>query len=238
MGHDKFKITTITEHDMTQQITPIRLPLPLNVSHVNAYLVRTDHGFYLVDSGMTNARRQIELALEHLCCRPGDLKLILLTHGDFDHTGNAAHLRGKFGAKIAMHQGDSGMLTNGDMFWNRKIKQSLLKNLMSVFFRLREKDRCEPDIYVEDGTSLAEFGWEAQVLKTPGHSSGSISILTAYGDLFCGDLLTNSTGKPMLNSMMYDHEAGQVSFEKLKTLPIKTVYPGHGPSFAWEALGA
>jgi hydroxyacylglutathione hydrolase len=95
---------------MTQQITPICLPLPLNMSHVNAYLVRTDHGFYLVDSGMTNARRQIEQALEHLCCRPGDLKLILITHGDFDHTGNAAYLRAKFGAKIAMHQGDSGML--------------------------------------------------------------------------------------------------------------------------------
>jgi hydroxyacylglutathione hydrolase len=221
---------------MTQQITPIRLPLPLNMSHVNAYLVRTDHGFYLVDSGMTNARRQIEQALEHLCCRPGDLKLILLTHGDFDHTGNAAHLRGKFGAKIAMHQGDSGMLINGDMFWNRKIRNSLLKNLMSGLIRLSKKNRGEPDIYLEDGTSLAKHGWEAQVFNTPGHSSGSISILTAYGDLFCGDLLTNSTGKPMLNSMMYDHPAGLASLAKLKTYPIKTVYPGHGPAFAWEAL--
>jgi hydroxyacylglutathione hydrolase len=221
---------------MTQQITPIRLPLPLNVSHVNAYLVRTDHGFYLVDSGMTNARRQIERALEHLCCRPGDLKLILLTHGDFDHTGNAAHLRGKFETKIAMHRGDSGMLTDGDMFWNRKIKNSLIKNLMSTFFRISKKDQCEPDIYVEDGTSLAEYGWEAQVINTPGHSSGSICILTSYGDLFCGDLFTNSTGKAMLNSMMYDTDAGYASLERLKILPIKTVYPGHGHPFAWEAL--
>ena len=221
---------------MTQQITPIRLPLPLNISHVNAYLVRTDPGFYLVDSGMTNARRQIELALEHLCCRPGDLKLILLTHGDFDHTGNAAHLRNKFTAKIAMHQEDSGMLTHGDMFWNRKIKNSLLKSIMSAFIRIREKDRCEPDIYVEDGISLTEYGWDARVFNTPGHSSGSISILTAYGDLFCGDLFTNSTGKPMLNSMMYDTEAGQTSLERLKTLAIKTVYPGHGQPFAWETL--
>jgi hydroxyacylglutathione hydrolase len=221
---------------MTQQITPIRLPLPLNVSHVNAYLVRTDQGFYLIDSGMTNARRQIELALEHLCCRAGDLKLIVLTHGDFDHTGNAAHLRAKFATKIAMHLDDSGMLENGDMFWNRKIGNALLKKLMPLFIRFGEKERCKPDFYVGDGASLAEYGWDAQVFNTPGHSSGSISILTAYGDLFCGDLLTNSTGKPMLNSMMYDSEAGQASLEKLKTLSIKTVYPGHGQPFAWEAL--
>jgi hydroxyacylglutathione hydrolase len=107
---------------------------------------------------------------------------------------------------------------------------------MSGLIRLRKKDRGEPDIYLEDGSSLADHGWEAQVFNTPGHSSGSISILTAYGDLFCGDLLTNSTGKPMLNSMMYDHPAGLASLAKLKTYPIKTVYPGHGPAFAWEAL--
>ncbi|MFZ2096956.1 MAG: MBL fold metallo-hydrolase [Anaerolineales bacterium] len=221
---------------MTQQITSIRLPLPLKMSHVNAYLIRTDQGFFLVDTGMTNARRQIELALEHLCCHPGDLKLILLTHGDFDHTGNAAHLRDKFSAKIAMHQADSGMLENGDMFWNRKFKNSFLKKVMPLFIRFGEKERCTPDIYVEDGTVLTEYGWDAQVYNTPGHSSGSICILTAFGDLFCGDLLTNSTGKPMLNSMMYDSEAGKASLEKLKALSIKTVYPGHGLPFAWEAL--
>lgn len=221
---------------MTQQITPIRLPLPLKLSYVNAYLVRTDHGFYLVDTGMTNARRQIEMALEHLCCRPGDLKLILLTHGDFDHTGNAAHLRTKFKTRIAMHRGDAGMLENGDMFWNRKINNALLKKVMSVFIRFGEKERCTPDVYLEDGASLVEYGWDGEVLNTPGHSTGSICVLTAFKDLFCGDLITNSTNKPSLNSMMYDTEAGNASLERLKSLDIKTVYPGHGQPFAWETM--
>ncbi len=218
------------------QIIPIRLPLPLNFSYVNSYLVRTDQGFYLIDTGMTNARRQLEAALDHLCCYPGDLNLILLTHGDFDHTGNAAYLRGKFVSKIAMHQSDAGMLENGDMFWNRKIKSSLLKKLMPLFIRFGEKEQCTPDLFLKDGDTLTEFGLDAQVLNTPGHSSGSICFLTTSGDLFCGDLLTNSTGKPMLNSMMYDNEAGKSSFERLKTLPILNVYPGHGQPFPWAAL--
>lgn len=221
---------------MSIEIIPIHLPLPLNFSQVNSYLVKTDQGFYLIDTGMTNARRQLEAELDHLGCHPGDLKLILLTHGDFDHTGNAAYLRGKFHTQIAMHQADAGMLENGDMFWNRKIKSSLLKRLFTLFIRFGDKERCTPDILLEDGDSLAEFEWDAQVINTPGHSSGSICLLTASGDLFCGDLLTNSTGKPMLNSMMYDTEAGKSSFERIKNLPIKMIYPGHGQPFPWEIL--
>jgi len=221
---------------MSQQIIPIRLPLPLKVSDVNSYLIKNEIGNFLIDTGMTNARRQIEDELVHLGCQPGNLKLILLTHGDFDHTGNAAYLRKIFASKIAMHQADAGMLENGDMFWNRKIKSFLLKKLMPLFIRFGKEERCTPDIFPEDGDSLSDYGMDARVLNTPGHSSGSLCILTASGDLFCGDLLTSSRQKPGLNSMMYDQAAGNLSLERLKTLPIHTVYPGHGDLFAWDKL--
>jgi len=135
-----------------------------------------------------------------------------------------------------MHQRDAGMLENGDMFWNRKVKSTLLKILMPLFIRFGENERYIPDVILSDGDSLVEYGFDAQVLNTPGHSSGSICILTASGDLFCGDLLTSSKGKPMLNPMMYDNAAGISSFGRLKTLPIQTVYPGHGEPFPWAAL--
>lgn len=221
---------------MIQQITPIRLPLPLKLSHVYCYLVKTEGGFFLIDTGMTNARFQLESQLFQLGCHPGNLKLILLTHGDFDHTGNAKYLREKYHAHIAMHAADAGMLENGDMFWNRKIKSSLLKKLLPLFVRFGEKEQCIPDLLLTDKASLAEYGLEAQVLNTPGHSTGSICVLTDSGDLFCGDLLTNATDKPMLNSMMYDKAAGDASFERLKSFSIKMVYPGHGRPFPWEKL--
>jgi hydroxyacylglutathione hydrolase len=171
-----------------------------------------------------------------LCCQPGDLKLILLTHGDFDHTGNAAYLRGRFHSQIAMHQADAGMLENGDMFWNRKVRNPLLKSIFRMFIRFGEGEQCTPDILLQDGASLADYGLDATVLNTPGHSSGSICILTAEGDLLAGDLLTSARGTPMLNSMMYDRPAGEASLERLKGYPIKTVYPGHGEPFDWKDL--
>ena len=221
---------------MDQQIIPIRLPLPLKLSHVYSYLVKTELGDFLIDTGMTNARKRLESALNHLCSQPGELKLILLTHGDFDHTGNARYLREKFKSRIAMHEGDAGMLENGDMFWNRKIKSSIFKKIFPMLIRFGESELCQADILLRDGDSLADYGFNATVLNTPGHSSGSICFLTASGDLFCGDLLTNSTGKPMLNSMMYDKEAGNASFKRLHEYSIKMVYPGHGEPFAWEEL--
>ncbi len=221
---------------MDQQITPIRLPLPLNYSHVNSYLVRTDNGYFLVDTGLRNARRQLEVSLEHLCSHPGDIKLIILTHGDFDHSGNAAYLHGKLNAPIAMHQADAGMLENGDMFWNRKVKNSLVRKIATLVIRFNEQDEAIPDIFLEDGASLVQYGWDATVLNTPGHSSGSICLLTSSGDLLCGDLFTSSRGRPMLNSMMYDVEAGHASLARLRSLHIKMVYPGHGQSFRWKDL--
>lgn len=107
---------------------------------------------------------------------------------------------------------------------------------MKTFMPFKKENQGTPDIFLEDGASLSAYGLEATVYNTPGHSTGSICILTATGELFCGDLFTSSTGKPMLNSMMYDKEQGNLSLERLKSLPIQTVYPGHGGLFGWNEL--
>ena len=163
--------------------------------------------------------------------------MIIITHGDFDHTGNAVYLRHKFGSQIAMHSGDVGMLENGDMFWNRKFDNRLLRGLMKTFMPFKVANQGKPDFFLEDEASLSEYGLDATVYNTPGHSTGSICVLTASGELFCGDLFTSSKGKGELNSMMYDKAEGNASLERLKQLPIQTVYPGHGKPFRWKELG-
>jgi glyoxylase-like metal-dependent hydrolase (beta-lactamase superfamily II) len=49
---------------------------------------------------------------------PGNLALIVLAHGDFDHTGNGAYLRQKYGARMATHRDDLGMVERGDTFFS------------------------------------------------------------------------------------------------------------------------
>ena len=215
----------------------ISLPLPFRQGTVNCYLVEAAHGFVLFDTGPSNARDELERELARAGCKPGNLDLIFLTHGDFDHTGNAAYLRNKYDSRIAMHQDDVGMAEQGDMFWNRSSGNAILRFIAPILFRFTKANRFKPDVMVTEGYDLGEYGFNGQVLSIPGHSQGSIGILTAGGDLFCGDLLEN-TENPAKNSIMDDPVACEASIEKLAGLPIGTVYPGHGAPFSMERFAA
>ncbi len=223
---------------MTPEIKTIELTIKLGfikLGAVNCYFVNSGNGFILIDSGISNKCAELEKELESADCKPGNLKLIVLTHGDFDHTGNAAYLRKKFNTKLAMHCNDLGMVEQGDMFWNRKKGNILTRTIVPALFGFGKSKRFKPDLYIKDGYDLSGYGFNAKVLHLPGHSKGSIGILTTDGDLFCGDLLTNMD-KPVLNSIIDDPVAANASVEKLKTLKINTVYPGHGKPFQMELL--
>lgn len=217
----------------TKGIGTIGLPLPYRLGSVNCYLIETKAGYILIDTGCSKNRIEPERELERAGCKPGHLKLIVLTHGDFDHAGNAAYLREKFGAKIAMHRDDSGMVERGNMFWNRRRGNFLLGMIARILCGFGRPERFKPDLYVDEGYDLSDYGFDAKVLHIPGHSKGSIGILTADGDLFCGDLFENED-KPCLNSIIDDLTAANASVEKLKSLQIRTVYPGHGKPFPME----
>jgi hydroxyacylglutathione hydrolase len=153
---------------------------------VNCYLVQSGAGFFLIDTSMAKKQASLDLELEQSGCRPGDLKLIILTHGDSDHSGNSAHLRERYGAKIAMHRGDLLNVESGDMFANKKVNPIAKMVARILFFvtGLGTFTPFTPDILLENGQNLSEFGWDATILHLPGHSKGLIGILTPEGDFF------------------------------------------------------
>lgn len=220
---------------MPLSIKPITLSLPLNLGQVNCYLIETGSGFCLIDSGPTNQRTELVNQLEAAGCHAGDLNLVLLTHGDFDHTGNAAYLRDRYQAKLAIHASDVGMLTHGNMFSNRKKGNPIMNWLVARFSGFSRAERCTVDILLEEGSRLEDYGLEAWVVHLPGHSLGSIGMLTKSGELFCGDLF-EMADQPRLNSIMDDLAAAQSSVQRLKTLDFHTVYPGHGAPFPGDQI--
>jgi hydroxyacylglutathione hydrolase len=217
------------------KILPITLSMPLGMGKVNCYLVETSTGHLLIDTGIPAARKELLEKLENNGCTPESLKLVILTHGDFDHTGNAAHLRASCGAKLAMHRDDSGMAERADMFVNRNRSNRIIKLLMPILSGFGKSERFTPDVLLEDGTDLNEYGLDARIITLPGHSKGSIGILTTQGELICGDFLVSTKG-PRLNSLMDDQAAAKVSMEKLAGMNISTIYPGHGQPFSGKML--
>jgi hydroxyacylglutathione hydrolase len=211
----------------------------IGLAGVNAYLVRASDGFVLVDTGKPEKRADFEARLERTGCRPGDLRLIVLTHGDYDHAGNAAHLREKYGARVAMHRDDVGRVERGD--WSLAMKPKpdkfpLLFRAVAKFVRPGPFETFTPNVLVEDGEDLGDCGLDATVLHLPGHTSGSIGVLTGAGELFCGDLMDSMLGRPSLEFFIDDMAAAEASLSRLRCLDVRTVYPGHGKPFRLEQV--
>ena len=208
----------------------ICLQLPLRINQVNCFLLRTEEGSVLIDSGCSKNRAELVNEIERAGCRPGTLRLVILTHGDFDHAGGAGYVRDRFASKIAMHPDDVGMVEHGDMFWNRGEGNVVVKTFAPVLFRFGRSQRFTPDVLIDDGDALSGFGTDMMVIHLPGHSKGSIGLLTAGGELFCGDLLINEK-RPALNYRIADLAAAKASVEKLRRLGVRRVIPSHGKEF-------
>ncbi|MGD1008232.1 MAG: MBL fold metallo-hydrolase [Ignavibacteriaceae bacterium] len=211
------------------------------LSFVNAFLVKADGGFVLIDTGLPGQWEKLEKELISDSCLPGNLKLVILTHGDMDHSGNCKKLQEKYNARIAMHQNDYAIIETGSpgkrkvKFLSRKIIFALI-----IFLRKLKKNKINlnkfnPDIFLQDGQSLQEYGFNARVIHLPGHTKGSIGILTDQGDLFAGDTLVNRK-KPETAAIIENQTDLEKSIEKLRKLNIRMVYPGHGKPFPMNSL--
>jgi glyoxylase-like metal-dependent hydrolase (beta-lactamase superfamily II) len=89
-----------------------------------------------------------------------------------------------------------------------------MRALLPIFTGFGKSERFTPDILLDDGYDLSHHGLEAKVISVPGYPKGSIGILTANGELFCGDLFENTKG-PALNSLIDDPVAANASVANL-----------------------
>jgi hydroxyacylglutathione hydrolase len=206
---------------------------------VNAYLVRAGAGWALIDTGLPGQWEQLEKELLAAGCLPDRLKLVIITHGDWDHTGNALRLREKYRATIAMHPGDLNQVENGVLlkrkirplayrliFLTRMLMRALNKNNVSF-------PRFTPDLLLADGQDLASYGLSARIIHIPGHTPGSIGILTGAGDFFAGDTFVNRK-KPDRANIVENAQELETSLKKLGSQKIRMVYPGHGKPFMMD----
>ncbi len=194
----------------------------IELTFVNAFLVKVKEGFILIDTGLGMHWEKLENELLKAGCLSDKLKLVIITHGDFDHTGNCARLQEKYKCKIAMHREDSLMVENA-LFLKRKVRTIGAKifSLMRVFFRKKLTFNIfTPDIYLTEGQSLSEYGFNAIVVHIPGHTKGSIGILTDDGNLFAGDTFTNNR-KPGKANYIENSMELEKSILRLKNMNIK-----------------
>jgi glyoxylase-like metal-dependent hydrolase (beta-lactamase superfamily II) len=143
------------------------------------------------------------------------VKYLINTHGHFDHVGANKRMKEVTGAEIAIHPDDEPMLD--------ELSRS------ASMFGLSAENSPPADILLKDGDEIKFGDITLQVIHTPGHSKGGVSLFTP-GHLFSGDtLFAGSIGRTDLPGGDYDTLISSIK-EKLLILDDDTrVYTGHGP---------
>jgi hydroxyacylglutathione hydrolase len=157
-----------------------------------------------------------ELAAE-IVSRGLTITAIVATHAHFDHIVAAERLRAATGAPFMLHDEDRPLLD-----WMQESGR--------LFLGVELPDPPEVDTSVTEGDRITAGTVELEVVHTPGHSPGSISLV-APDSVFSGDtLFAGSIGRTDLPG-----GDGQALLDAVrsKLFPLGEslmVYPGHGPT--------
>jgi glyoxylase-like metal-dependent hydrolase (beta-lactamase superfamily II) len=181
----------------------------------NCYIVSCEQTkeAIIIDPGF-DERLEAEKIFRHLSEEGLMLKFIVNTHGHPDHTCGNNAVKEKFHVPILVHEHDAHML--GEK--GKKIAE---------FFGFYNFSP-QADILLNEGDNVKFGNALLKVMHTPGHSRGSISLLSEK-EIFTGDtLFMGSIGRVDFPESS-EHDMKN-SLRRLAQLPEHlVVYPGHGP---------
>ena len=139
--------------------------------------------------------------------------LCIITHEHCDHFGGIEFLKGQIAASEACAK-----------VINNKLESY---SLCSMF------DLCPPDKKVtrvlRENDVIEGEGTVLTVIETPGHAAGAICLYEADKKfLFSGDTVFHDYGMPRTDMPTGNPEKLKESYEKLASLDIRNIFPGHG----------
>ncbi|MFE5620836.1 MBL fold metallo-hydrolase [Streptomyces virginiae] len=209
------------------------IPIPVMGRHnINAYLLLGRRPV-IVDAGTPGSGRRITEQVAAHGVDPADVSLIVVTHGHIDHFGSAAELHRLTGAPVAGHVADLGPFRTGrarEPYLPTGRMGRLMARNRNLHLRV---EPFEPGVLVTGETDLEDFGVAARIMPTPGHTAGSVSVLTSEGDLVAGDLIANSffglvPGRPANPPFHDDPLLNLASLRRMLDLNPTRLHVGHG----------
>lgn len=173
----------------------------------NCYIIRNREYAIVIDPGGNP-----ELIYPEIGNR--QLLYIINTHGHYDHIGANNDLKARYDTRLVCHRVEYEVLLNPTLNLSEMVELPFISVV--------------PDVLVNDGDILEIPGSTLEVLHTPGHTNGSISIKLGKA-LFSGDtLFFRSIGRTDLPMGSFNELEKSIK-EKLYILPDDTmVYTGHG----------
>lgn len=183
---------------------------PLSICDTNSYIVATSEG----NAVLIDAPDEADYILDEIMLRGLELKMILLTHGHFDHVGAVAEIAEKTGCEVYIHEMDLDKLKGSQ------------EGTLANYFRVRGVKNYDGAKAVKDGDIIKIDELEFDVVHTPGHTSGSVCYIV--GDvMFSGDtLFARSVGRTDMPDGSYEKLMDSIEIIKDLGGDLR-VLPGH-----------
>ena len=196
-------------------------------SFVNLYLIVEADGLTLIDAGIAKSGPKLALeAIAKLGRKPKELRQILFTHSDPDHTGGAAELKHISGSSLQASAHEASMMAQGKP--GRPPNNAFVKLMVGLMVPRIPAQTA--DVLLEDGQEIPVFGG-LRVIDTPGHTPGHVSFYSSsHKILFAGDSLRSEKDKLNFGTgpFTWNLETGIESVRKLSKLEVDLVCCGHG----------
>lgn len=159
------------------------------------------------------------------------LDLLILTHTHFDHVGNAKKIKENYKARIVVHRHEKFYIENGINKFpggTNTLTRFLITYVGNKFSEKFNFAPCEADIIIDSIWSLHDFGFNAYVLPTPGHSNGSMSLIIDDEIALVGDAMFGVFKKSIFPPFADDPVTLIDSWGKLLDTNCELFLPAHG----------
>lgn len=213
---------------------------PISLGTTSCFLLSGElGGLVLVDGGNPGDGLKVKQAIEEVGYRTSDLTLVVVTHGHSDHVGGLAELEPYHSAKTVVGREDVKALTEGE---GAPVVPAgpigrLLKRILPErdFAPLSE----EPARMDEESLSLRAFGIDGEIIHLPGHTNGSLGVVSKKGPAVVGDLIMGRYvifGRPRLPVFAEAPDAVEESIRKVLEREPRVIYTSHGGPYKPESL--
>lgn len=193
----------------------------------NVFLISCDQQNILIDTGPGFMSKRLLRRLEKLKIKTIDY--LILTHSHFDHAANAALIKEKFGVRIVIHQSEAEYLLSGDSpmpAGTNTFSAWLVRNFSQKLVKTVRYKSCQADILVNDSLNLSSTG--INIVNTPGHTIGSLSIIVDQEIAIVGDTLFGIFPGSCFPPFADDASTLIKSWEKLINTGCRLFLPSHG----------
>jgi glyoxylase-like metal-dependent hydrolase (beta-lactamase superfamily II) len=204
---------------------------------VAVYLVDSPDGVTIIDAGLAGQWKELLAELAAMGRSLGDVRGVVLTHGDSDHIGFAERLRRDHGVPVHVHEADAARARGEETSKPEWGGMRLGATARFLWYALRKNGlRTTPltEVVTIRSGDVLDLPGAPEIIGLPGHSPGSIAIHVPSVDaVFVGDglttrhVLTGSEG-PQPAPFTDDPSEALDSLHAIAGLGATWVLPGHG----------